>query len=139
MRRQGNDSYNRRVVFQNVAYDSNFRFAFLNDISQANWSSAKFNYLRKTLKMCEQTIYLMENGFIPNGRMCETCGVEMKLVMETRNQHGCYWRCYNRTSVRKQKKKECRKEAAVTKNSWFDRAKLKKMEVIEFAYRWWHR
>ena len=137
MRRLGNHAYNRRVVFQDDGVD--FRRAFQNNVSRANWSSAKLNYLRKRLDMCEQSSYLMENRYIPDGRNCQRCGGKMRLVRDQTNQHGCLWRCYNRISVNKKAKKECRQTAAITKNSWFDRAKLSKMEVIEFAYRWWNR
>ena len=91
------------------------------------------------MEMCEQTSYLMENGYIPDGRNCEKCGGKMRLVNNSQNQHGCVWRCYNMISENNKKKKQCRQETAITKHSWFDRAKLSKMEVIEFAYRWWNR
>ena len=88
----GDNSYARRVVRK-----SNLRLA--------NFSEAKLEWIRNGLEWSEKVKFLMEIGFIPDGRNCKSCGVKMSLISHRQNAHGCLWRCNNKISTRCQKKK----------------------------------
>jgi hypothetical protein len=81
----------------------------------------------------------MAEGIIPNSRRCPKCKTQMVIHSHANKIHGCEWACNGQKKIAKKKPKRCDAVVSVCDSSWFSRSHLKKVEVLEFAYRWWYR
>ena len=84
----------------------------------------------------------MAEGFIPNSRVCQECKTplqksQMVIRSHANKVHGCEWKCNGKIKIAKKKPRPCKAVVSVCDSSWFSNSHLKKVEVMEFAYRWW--
>ena len=81
--------------------------------------------------------YLAQIGWFPTKRNCPECEGIMVINRREDAIDGVTWKCNNKTSKRKQKKKPCGTRISVRDGTWASDSKLTIPEIIQHNFLWY--